>query len=586
MAKVTVKTAQEQFQVGIDPSQSMAELKAEINMLKGYATKNQKLIHSGKSFCSLLFSLLLTYSPGKLLTDTQIIGTLGLQEADFLILLISKEKPLGPVPTGDPTAIPVEPLSQTFSFPPSLSIKGKEVIRHTEQTSDETLSTEIAIPNRPQLIGPSAAAPRVSQPPQPSSSSLSALLPNVLPALSGQNHDQVRIAIHYIYRCGRGLGALGNTGDFASMIRTNPSIRQRFLAMATQKDPAFGQQLSQNPALLDTLLRMASTQAHQEDHPSLQTGAFNTEEREAIQRLVDIGFNEKQVIEAYLVSDKNEDHAINYLLSTDAERPSDAHAKEESSIEQLNDPLFRQRLTQFIGQQDPALAQQIKQNPALFEAALQEATLQKWKNLASIGRKPCRAYLICDKNEEHAINYLINQPDSGLDDSRAMVLPEGSGQVPDHSTAKLTSQTEDALEAVALSHTQVLEKSGQSMATAPTQGGFGAHHNTQLEGLSSLTQLVPGSPAFRQRLDQYMREQDPALHRLCNENPGLLDQAINMACVDGQQALPSFQANTLKDKEAIRRLVDFGFDERQATEAYLVSDKNEELALNYILDQQ
>jgi hypothetical protein len=52
-------------------------------------------------------------------------------------------------------------------------------------------------------------------------------------------------------------------------------------------------------------------------------------------------------------------------------------AKEGLSIGGLNDPSFRQGLTQFIGQQDPALAERIKQNPALFEAALQEATLQK-----------------------------------------------------------------------------------------------------------------------------------------------------------------------------------------------------------------
>ncbi|KAF8814418.1 hypothetical protein BYT27DRAFT_7206143 [Phlegmacium glaucopus] len=208
---------------------------------------------------------------------------------------------------------------------------------------NETLSTKITIPNRLQLIGPSAAAPRISQT-QPSSSSLSALLPNVLPALSEPKHDQTSIGAEG----GLGLGALGNMGDFTSMIRTNPSIRQRFLEMATQGDPAFGQQLSQNPAFLDMLLvLMASTQAHREDHPSLQTGAFNTEEREAIQRLVDIGFNEKQVIKAYLVSDKNEDQAINYLLSTDAESPSDAHAEQakEDPIELLNNPLFRMMTT-------------------------------------------------------------------------------------------------------------------------------------------------------------------------------------------------------------------------------------------------
>jgi hypothetical protein len=82
------------------------------------------------------------------------------------------------------------------------------------------------------------------------------------------------------------LGALGNMGDLASKIRTNPSIRQKFLEMATQQNPAFGQQLSENPALLDSLLlRMDSTQADREDHPSSQIGMFNTEERAAIQRV-------------------------------------------------------------------------------------------------------------------------------------------------------------------------------------------------------------------------------------------------------------------------------------------------------------
>ena len=41
--------------------------------------------------------------------------------------------------------------------------------------------------------------------------------------------------------------------NIAELIRTNPSMRQSFIDIAAQRDPALGQQLTQSLRLLDTV---------------------------------------------------------------------------------------------------------------------------------------------------------------------------------------------------------------------------------------------------------------------------------------------------------------------------------------------
>jgi hypothetical protein len=72
---------------------------------------------------------------------------------------------------------------------------------------------------------------------------------------------------------GAGIGREDNMNNIAEMIRTDPSMRQSFINIAAQRDPALGQQLTQSLRLLDTVTRAAGSQ-----------GQLAREEKEAIQR--------------------------------------------------------------------------------------------------------------------------------------------------------------------------------------------------------------------------------------------------------------------------------------------------------------
>jgi len=173
-----------------------------------------------------------------------------------------------------------------------------------------------------------------------------------------------------------GTDGSDNMDNIAEIIRTDPSMRQTFIDIATQRDPALGQQLTQNLRLLDIV--STQTAGPQGVHGQF---AVTREEEEAIQRLTDLGFEEKQALVAYLVSDKNEEHATKYLVKNRSKNkpmdPNNPKATKTPAFGQLisDNPSFRLGLNEFIAREDPALAQQTKENPALIEEALQSATV-------------------------------------------------------------------------------------------------------------------------------------------------------------------------------------------------------------------
>lgn len=323
---ITLKNLQQQtFQVDIDPSKTVKELKEKIHSEKGndYPAENQRLIYAGK-----------------ILTDETPVSEYNIDEKKFIVVMVSKPKaPPAPHPgPADPTA------------PPATT------------TTPKTEETQTPAPERT-----SATSSSISQ----AESTLlmgdeySNMVQNIVDM--GYERSQVEAA----------LRASFNNPDRAveyliTGIPSDPDLGEQPAANETQQSeraeteeplgflrsqPQFQQMrtvVQQNPELLNTVLQQIGQSNpallqlishHQEEfvrmlnEPVASSGSgggggggggggaeapHNTtttqvpvtpQDKEAIERLKALGFPEHLVIQAYFACEKNENLAANFLLS-------------------------------------------------------------------------------------------------------------------------------------------------------------------------------------------------------------------------------------------------------------------------------
>lgn len=152
---------------------------------------------------------------------------------------------------------------------------------------------------------------------------------------------------------------------------------------------------------------------------------------------------------------------------------------------------------------------------------------------------------------------------------------------------------------------------------AATGGAFAQLR--QLPQFQALIAIIQQNPAMLEPLLQQLAERDPEIVRLIHENRDefleVLQQQVDPAIIQGLASAAAegeeFDEGDDEDfgalgaqggagvppgavqiqispaeKEAIDRLVDLGFDRNRALEAFLVCNRDEEMAANYLFEQQ
>ncbi|KAK1923025.1 putative uv excision repair protein rhp23 [Papiliotrema laurentii] len=397
MVKITFKTVQNKlFTIEANDTESVGEIKKKIQESQTFPAENQKLIYSGK-----------------ILNDTATVGSLNIKEKDFIVVMVSKPKAAPAVSTPTPapaasaptpatptpaaaapapaassepqpsaeTAAPASseaaapvPATQTssalggsFLAGPQLqqAIEGMVEMGFERDQVMRALRASFNNPDRaveylfsgniPNVEGPGAGAPApaatapqapaaapapttpapapAAQPTEPAAPSQPAQsagsAENLFAAAeAAMNRDR---GVPAAPAAGPGAGAaagpgaegLGGLGDspqmqrVRQMVQQNPALIQPLLQQIAATNPELAQLINQNPQALYDLLGGAGDEGDEDDDmmgPQVMHVNLTQEEAAAVERLEALGFDRQLVLQAYMLCDKNEELAANFLF--------------------------------------------------------------------------------------------------------------------------------------------------------------------------------------------------------------------------------------------------------------------------------
>eukprot|EP00123_Amoebidium_parasiticum_P009982 comp19821_c0_seq2/m.23835 comp19821_c0_seq2/g.23835 ORF comp19821_c0_seq2/g.23835 comp19821_c0_seq2/m.23835 type:complete len:318 (-) comp19821_c0_seq2:429-1382(-) len=310
--KLTLRTLdQKTFQVEVAPSDTILQVKGKVQAEKGFDPSAQKLVFSGK-----------------ILSDGQTVAEYGIKETDFVVLMVTAAKKLAaapapaPAPATPAAAAPAQPAAAPAPAQPAAPAVDPQTeallaqlttMGFNREEAQMALTAAYGNPDRaveylmngiPDHVRQSLQQPRQPAPQAPAQTP--AAVPAPAPAQAAAEPPA-------------GSGPFAHLADHENflqmrmLLQQNPMLLRPFLEEMGRQSPDFIRLVSANQeeflaALNDT------TYSRQVGPPGTRVLSVTPQEKEAIDRLVALGFSREQAIEAYLTCDKNETLAANYLM--------------------------------------------------------------------------------------------------------------------------------------------------------------------------------------------------------------------------------------------------------------------------------
>ncbi|RWR75397.1 ubiquitin receptor RAD23b-like protein [Cinnamomum micranthum f. kanehirae] len=204
-----------------------------------------------------------------------------------------------------------------------------------------------------------------------------------------------------------------------------------------------------------------------------------------------------------------------------------------------------------------------------------------------------RALHAAYNNPERAVEYLY----SGIPEVTEVAIPVSrlpSNQASSQGTNTITeTNPAGAAPLSGLPNSSPLNMFPQGTTNLGVSGGDGSldflRNNIQFQTLRS---LVQANPQILQPMLQELGKQNPQLMRLIQQHQAEFLQLINEPhegaegdlLEQAEPDMPHSISVTPEEQEAIERLEAMGFERALVIEAFLACDRNEELAVNYLLE--